>query len=223
MKTPKTLAFVTLLALAAGCSYPSRQVTYSAAPTAYDYNDADRSLVTALRSEIERYGDLSEANPAIGIYAHDRIVTLTGTVATQQQRAMIDALARNQPGVASVNNQLQVSFAATGVNQPARVYAVPTATDVVPEHPAVVAGDVAAVPTVQATTAEDRQLGQEIVEALRSDGLTPNIPPTVSLTVSEARVELRGSVASEKDHQAIVSCVRRTPGVAAVYDGLHVP
>jgi osmotically-inducible protein OsmY len=141
---------------------------------------------------------------------------------------MIDALVRNTSGVTSVNDQLQESFAPTGTyNQPARVYAVPPATQAAPPPPVTVpapvtSADTAAGTTVQATTQSDRFLAQDIVNSLRSDGLEPIIPRTVSIIVTDGRVDLRGTVESEREHQAIVDCVRRTPGVNIVYDGLQV-
>ena len=228
MKTAKTLAFITSLALAAGCSYPNREVSYSRAASVYDYEAANRSLETAVRAELNRYGDLADVSRNINVRADSGAVTLTGAVANQQQKEMIDALVRNTSGVTSLNDEMQVSFAPTGVyNQPARVYSVPPATEAAPPPPVTVPAPVTSVDgaprtTVQATTESDRFLAQDIIHSLRSDGLEPTIPRTVSIIVTEGRVDLRGTVQSEREHDAIVDSVRRTPGVNIVYDGLQV-
>jgi hypothetical protein len=71
MKTAKTLAFITSLALATGCSYPNREISYSTAPSVYDYEAANRSLETAVRAELDRYGDLADVSRNVNVHAYN--------------------------------------------------------------------------------------------------------------------------------------------------------
>jgi osmotically-inducible protein OsmY len=225
----------------AGCS-TERQSGYSSSPPVYGGEvissgpygatmvvpgtrksqiEADRDLENSIRSQMNRYGDLGTTTPGVGIYAQNGTVTLNGTVPSQREREMIESLVRNTSGVVAVNDQLQVGYPPTGaVNGAARVYATPP-DYVIGSAPAIVySGNLNL--TVQATTLADRNLGQRIVDRLRADTVLAPLSSTISISVSDGRAYLRGTVDTEEQHLSIVSIVQHTYGVNAVYDQLVV-
>jgi hypothetical protein len=134
---------------------------------------------------------------------------------------MIESLVRNQSGVVAVNDQLEVGYAPTGaVNAPVRVYTTPPEY-VVGSAPAIVYSGQLNL-TVQASTLADRNLGQRLVDRLRSDAALGPLASNISLSVNDSRVYLRGTVDTEEQHLGIVSVVQHTYGVQAVYDQLTV-
>src|SRR5512140_1832553 len=121
MKIFAAFATITLASLLAGCSYHRPPVVYttpggqviSSGPDAR--TAADRALETSLHAQLNQYGDLGAGNPNLQIYANNGTVTLSGPVRNERDRQMIDTLVRNTPGVASVNDQLQIVYPPTGV------------------------------------------------------------------------------------------------------------
>jgi osmotically-inducible protein OsmY len=240
MKIALFLVLVSGLALVAGCS-TDRQAAYTTTPvyggeviSSGPYGatmvvpgapksqiEADRELENNLRGQLNRYGDLATTTPDVHIYSQSGTVTLTGNVPSQRERDMIESLVRNQAGVVAVNDQLQVGYTPTGVlNAPARVYTTPP-DYVVGTAPAIVySGNLNL--TIQASTVADRNLGQRIVDRLRSDTSLAPLASNISISVSDGRVYLRGTVDTEAEHLAIVSVVQHTYGVTAVYDQLTV-
>jgi len=227
-------AILSSLVLAAGCSDEiQRQATYGTDPArggevitsspyrAPQVNPADLSLETSLRDQLNRYGELASAAPNVQITARNGLVTLTGSVPSERDRQMIEAMVRNTAGVASLNDQLQVTYSPTGsYNQPPRVYAAqPSPPDVV-NAPAVATGSLNL--RFQGVTDSDRLLGERIADALRTDTALPTLVPTVNVSVAEGRVTLRGLVQSEAQRRAIISAVQRVSGVTAVYDDLQL-
>jgi osmotically-inducible protein OsmY len=240
MRIATFLCIASPLLLAAGCS-TDRDAAYTSTPvyggqviSSGPYGatmvvpgmpksqiETDRDLENNLRSQLNRYGDLATTTPDVQIYAQSGTVTLTGVVPSQRERDMIESLVRNQSGVVSVNDQLQVGYSPTGaVNAPVRVYTTPP-DYVVGSAPAIVySGNLNL--TVQATSIGDRNLGQRLVERLRSDTVLSPLSSMISISVSEGRVYLRGTVDTEEQHLSIVSVVQHTYGVNAVYDQLTV-
>ena len=105
------------------------------------------------------------------------------------------------------------------VNAPARVYTTPP--DYVVNTPAIVySGNVNL--SIQASSLADRTLAQRIVDRLRTDPTLAPVPNIISVSVSDGRVYLRGTVDTEEQHLRIVSIVQHTYGVNAVYDQLTV-
>src|SRR5258708_5160666 len=119
MKIVKNLALIAPLVLVAGCSYNQRHPGYASTPT---YNGevisstitpvvdpADRILADSVCQQFNRYGDMTALVPNIQVSAKDGTVTLTGTVPSEQERRMVDAVVEHTSGVLAVNDQLQVS------------------------------------------------------------------------------------------------------------------
>jgi osmotically-inducible protein OsmY len=185
--------------------------------------EADRELEANLRSQVNRYGDLATTTPDLHISCSSGTVTLTGNVPSQRERDMIDSLVRDQSGVVSVNDQLQVGYtpSPTGVvSGVPRVYTTPP-DYVGGSSPAIIYSGNLNV-TVQATTLGDRNLGQRLVDRLRSDATLSPLSTAINLSISAGQVYIRGTVDTEQQHIAIVSIVQHTYGVKAVYDQLVV-
>ena len=241
MRIVSFLSLASSLALIAGCT-TDHQTAYTTRPAVYGGDvvssdpyqttmvvpgmprsqaDIDRDLEHALRSQLTRYGDLATTTPNVQIYAQNGTVTLSGTVPSQRERDMIDSLVRDQTGVVAVNDQLQIAYPPTGVvNSPARVYST-TPQYVANSAPAIVyTGNFNM--TVQAATVGDRNLGERVVQRLRTDPVLTPLNSSLSISVSDGRVYLRGAVDTEEQHLSIVSVVQHTYGVTAVYDQLTV-
>ena len=107
------------LVVAAGCSTPYSNTAYNPAYTSptLTQSELDRALEASVRSQIDRYGDLRDAASNVQISAQNGTVTLFGTVPNEQERQMMEVVARNTSGVASVNDQLQVTYPPTGTRQ----------------------------------------------------------------------------------------------------------
>jgi len=114
MKIANTLLLITPLVLATGCAsqrHPVYATTYNGEiiSSPPPVNPADRALADSVCQQFNRYGDLGALAPNIQVSAKDGIVTLTGTVPTEQDRKMIDAMVERTSGVVALNDQLQVS------------------------------------------------------------------------------------------------------------------
>jgi len=222
MRITSMLAVSTLV-LAAGCSSPYGPRAYNTYPTytspTLSQSEMDRALEASVRSQLNRYGDLSAAASSIQVAAQDGTVTLAGTVPSERDRQMMEVITRNTSGVVGVNDQLQVAYPPTGTyTTPAQVYPPPPAQVVSPPQvPVYPAGRNLAV---QATTEADRAIAAGISERLRPDATITSLSPGVRITVTEGRAYVQGSVYNEEQRQTIISTVRNTPGVVAVYDEL---
>jgi osmotically-inducible protein OsmY len=183
--------------------------------------DADRELESNLRTQINRYGDLSTTTPDLHIYSQNGTVTLTGNVPSQRERDMIESLVRNQKGVVAVNDQLTVGYTPTGaVSGVPRVYSTPPDYAVAPAPALLYSGRFNV--TVQATTESDRNLGQRTVDRLRNDPNLQSLTSAINMAINNGQVYLRGTVDTEQQRLEIVSMVQHTYGVSAVYDQLLV-
>ena len=187
-------------------------------------NAADVALETNLRADLNRFGPLANASPDVGIYSQNGTVTLTGTVPSEKDRQMIDALVRNSSGVVAVNDQMQVAYPPTSTyGTPPQVYAPPPA----PAAPVVTTPPIItpAQPLdyhIVGSTASDRELCDRIVDQFRRESVSPVWLQPVNVTVTDGNVYLQGRVESASEHEAILSAVQRTPGVRSVYDQLQV-
>jgi hyperosmotically inducible periplasmic protein len=142
-KIPSTLALLIPLTLAVGCTYQQRHPETATVPTYGSYgdtvisvpasptppspvsqgagasqlmNDSDRVLVQRVREQFSHYGDLAAAASNLDISAHDGRVILMGTVPTERDRRVINALVQNTTGVTSLNDQLTLRPVVTTSN-----------------------------------------------------------------------------------------------------------
>jgi osmotically-inducible protein OsmY len=223
MRIANVLAMASPLILAAGCSTPYQDTSYGTYPAytspALTASETDRALEASLRSQLHHYGDLNASASNVQIYSQKGTVTLTGYVPSERDRQMIDSLVRSTAGVVAVNDQLQVTYPPTGVyTGPTQVYSPPPAPVVTPNPaPVFPAGPNL---TVQATTDTDRAIAQGISDRLRPEATLTSLFPGVNINVTDGRAYVRGSVTSEEQRRTIISAVRNTPGVTAVYDEL---
>ena len=217
MKTLSMVAAAAVLAFASGCSYPGH---YASNGRYYSQVDLDRALETSIRGRLNQYGQLGAAAANVMISAQNGTVTLSGPVPSEQDRQMIDALARNTSGVSSVIDQMQPSLAPTGAyGQPPRVYVTPP---VEVRTPPATTGVITPGLRIQPATEGDRFVADTIADAFRSGAIPLSAADNITATVRGRVVYLQGIVTSEGEREAIRSAIEHTTGVSAVYDQLQV-
>ncbi|HTL56746.1 MAG TPA: BON domain-containing protein [Candidatus Limnocylindrales bacterium] len=227
MRIARGLSVISLALIITGCasthtphvySTPNGEVISGGPPR----NPADVALDTALRAELNRYGDLGTIAPNVQVYSQNGVVTLTGTVRNERDREMIDALVRNTSGVTSVNDQLQVSYPPTSsYGTGPRVYTTPPVPAPVVTTPVPVVPGPVTVP-VQAATTSDQALANRIVDRLRWDSIPNSWLRNSTVTVNNGNVYLQGYVDDSRTHDAILSALQHTPGIVNIYDQLSV-
>ncbi|HYG35516.1 MAG TPA: BON domain-containing protein [Clostridia bacterium] len=192
--------------------------------------EADRALAGRVRQALNT-STLAHLSPNVNVYTQKGVVTLSGTVPTDQDRRILESMVRGTSGVSSINSQLEVqtatvygsgsgAIAPTGRNdQPARAYEgqapVPAAA------PSATTGDIFNL-HVQGLNETDRSLAQRILEGLQTDPALASLLPTVNINVANGRVVLHGAVNNEQQRQTISSVVRRAAGNNVVEDQLEV-
>lgn len=221
MRIVESLSALSIAALITGCatshtpyvySTPSGQVI-SSGPAR---SPSDVALDTAIRAELNQYGDLASDASNVQVYSQNSVVTLTGTVRNERERAMIDALVRNSSGVAGVNDQLHVSYPPTGAYEAPRVYTSP-APVVTPPAATVIPGPVAN-PQVQATTAVDQDLANRIIDRLRWDSVPSRWLQNATITVNNGDAYVQGYFESAREHDAVLYALQHTAGIRNIYD-----
>jgi osmotically-inducible protein OsmY len=220
MKTRLTFLGLALLVLATGCrtsryaSDTDYDTTIYEPPVARVTADADRALADLVRTQFNRYGELATLAPNVQVSARNGMVTLTGSVPSDQDRRMIIAMVESTPGVVTINDQLRVStaelrpYVPTGRVDTGRLYPNDTG-EIFNLH-------------VQGLSDTDRALAQRVLDGLRTDAVVASMLPVVNIHVTDGRVILRGSVLNDAQRRSIVSTVRRAAGSNNVYDELRV-
>jgi len=238
MRTSNIAIALSSVLLATGCAYEQGYGTYGynsswhGSTAMVRPNAADRSLEQSVRYEISRYGALAAVAPDVQITCRDGAVTLSGQVPNERDRQMIDACVRNTSGVLSVDNQLAVTYPATGSYNQSTIYApaptpAPTTTYAAPSvaAPAETTGPVG-VDTlnvhVQFSTEADRDCAQRIIDTVRADPAFATQSPTVTVTLNGGRAYIYGTADTRAQRRAIVNCVKRVPGVVQVRDDIRL-
>src|SRR3954452_1005100 len=152
-------------------------------------------LAQRIRQELGGYGRLGTVAQQIQISEQNGAVTLAGTVPSQQDRELIDAVVRNVNGVTRVNDQLQIGSLATGTpggyQQSSRVYAPngyqegnlsPTSANALAN-----VGQMFSL-HVEGLTPADRGVAQNIISGLQTDTTLASVVPKVDINVSQGRV-----------------------------------
>ncbi len=215
MKTISALIVGSCLVLMAGCATTAR-------------NQSDVALEHHLQSELKNYGDLAANEPHVRFQAQDGVVTMTGYVRNERDRAMLDSMVRNTGGVVAVNDQLGVQYPPTGAAtgypspSPAPVYTNPPEV-ITPGAPVIAPGTTVVPgqypnPQVHAASAADQAIASNVGQRLLQDGVSPLWLEDVNITVKGTAAYVLGTYTSEPEHQAIISSVRHAPGVSVVYD-----
>lgn len=232
MKISNIAIAVSSLLLAAGCAYEQGYGTYGynsswhGSTAMVRPNAADRSLEESVRYQMSRYGALAAVAPDVQIICRDGAVTLNGSVQNERDRQMIDACVRNTSGVLSVDNQLAVTYPATGSYNQSTVYTPappPTTTYAalpVAAPPVVITGAVGV--QVQASTDADRDCAQRVIETVRADPAFATQSPTVTVTLNGGRAYIYGTADNRVQRRAIVNAVKRVPGVVQVRDDIRL-
>ncbi len=208
----------------------------STAPPAGWVSEADRSLMNQVRQALDT-GPMASAAPNIYVAAQNGTITLTGSVPTEQQKAAIESLVRNTPGVVAVNDQLQLVSASSQTPPSSQI---PAGAQPVPPPPTPTGRDYSSQGQPGVTTATttatgdifnlhvqglnetDRNLAQRILEGLRTDSQLASLMPTVNINVANGRVVLQGLVQNQQQKQTIASVVERAAGISNVDDQLRV-
>ena len=217
----RTLTVTAGIALLSGCA--ERGYYSTTGHHYYNQVDLDRSLETAVRANLNQYGNLSTAAASVVISAQNGAVTLSGPVRNEQDRQMIDTVARNTSGVTSVIDQMQPGGLAptSTYGAPPRVYVVPPVEVRTPLQSQTIISSGPGL-RIQPATEGDRWMSQNIADAFRSGAVPLNASDNITATVRDNVVYLQGLVTSEGQRQAIRSAVEHINGVAAVYDQLQV-
>lgn len=221
MTTRNILVALSSLLFAAGCAYQRDGYSYSSTPlhgseALTAQRAADRSLEDSCRYQINRYGDLAADSSNIQITCRSGAATLSGTVPNERDKEMMEVCVRNTSGVASVDNQLVVSYAPTGTYSQSTVYTpAPPAPVYSPPPPA-------ASVQVQAATDADRDCAQRVIDTIRSDPAFTSQAPTVTVTLNGGRAFIYGTAESRIQRRAIVDAVKRVPGVVDVRDDIRI-
>jgi osmotically-inducible protein OsmY len=167
-------------------------------------------ITTEIQSKY--FGDPSIKSRRIDVAASNGVVTLTGTVGSQQERESAVRLARETEGVRRVNDQLRVGTEALGTPAPV-------------SGAAAEAGE----PTADAGTVS-RGLEQE---RMSDAGITARVQSkfflddrvkarNIDVSTSNGTVTLDGSVTTESERRHALSIARSVAGVREVTDNLDV-
>ena len=196
-------------------TYDTATATQGAAATSQITQDSDRMVVNSVRQALNSSPTVAYASQRININSRNGVVTLNGTVPSEQDRQNIDAIIRSTSGVRSLDDQLQISAQPTGAAD-TRIY---TTAPVVANTSA--PGNIFNL-HVQGLNEPDRTLAQRILQELRADTILPSLLPMVNITVADGRVTLDGNVQNEQQRRIIESAVRRATGANTVNDQLQV-
>jgi hypothetical protein len=141
-------------------------------------------------------------------------------------------MVRNTSGVVAVNDQMQVTYPPTGGFAPTGGYQEPAPAPVYSETQSVPApvireGAVIVVTAypemrLEAAANTDEPICRRLGEQLRFNSVPPEWLRGVTITVSGGAAYLRGAVAGQPQHDAIVSTVQHCRGVRVVYDRLQI-
>src|SRR6266850_8045849 len=97
-------------------------VNQNSAQTQIEPTGGDSALVSQVRAALNNDTTLVTVAPPIQVTAQNGTVTLSGSVANDQQKQTIEHLVKGTSGVVTVNNQLQVLPSATGTSSQSSIY-----------------------------------------------------------------------------------------------------
>lgn len=105
-----------LAALSVGCDRgdgvplePPWPTASAASPPAGTPGEADRRIALEIRARLAAAQNLTTDRDAIAIAVAGGVVRLTGTADDPAQRRAVEVIARSVPGVAAVENQLELN------------------------------------------------------------------------------------------------------------------
>lgn len=174
------------------------------------FTTADQSLLVTLRQRVQtQLGVTTTGTMPVHFVINNGVVTLVGTVPSTIESQRILLLAQQTPGVAQVNNRLQVSAATSGAVQP-----------ITTPNPGFVGAT-----TDHAFSPADRQLlfkvqqsaTQQLGETTQNGMQLP-----VHFSIQNGVVSIMGQVASPQQKQSLLAAIQNTPGVTRVVDDVSV-
>lgn len=187
--------------------------------------EIDRNLTDRLQQALKNDAATAPLTQNINVSSQNGVVTLTGSVPSEQQRQLVDNVVKNISGVKSVYDQMQLAGPATGrATQESRSY--PSAADT-PRQPvpaaagSMTAGDIFSL-RVQGLNETDRNLAQQILQGLKNDSTLASMWPSVNINIAGGRVVLQGNVQTQQQKQVIGSVVERAAGGNNVVNQLQV-
>jgi len=204
-------------------------------------SETDRTLVSQVRTELNKDASLAAIVPTIQITAQNGTVTLSGNVPSEQEKQKIEAAVKNAGNVVTVDNQLQVSSSSSttsgqsSANYPvgqtrslsptsdqakSRVYA-PNQTDASAPATSTSQAD-RFVQNIKGMTEADKTLAQRIGQHLKADTSMASAMSKVKIEVNDGKATLKGNVSAEDQKQKIEEAIEKVPGVTSVDNQLQV-
>ena len=162
-------------------------------------NVDDLELQANLRERVLSVAELKAQR--IEINVQNRVVTLTGNVASEAQKLRTEQLLRNYPKVASINNQLRLGTASTP-------QAMPSSSEKVPASPA--------TKPSAALSEQNRMLAQLVTASLntnRSDFLNVN---AIKVAAQDGEITLSGTAPSRAERTLAERLTKEVAGVKSV-------
>lgn len=194
----------------------------ASAAVASESHDFDKGMESSLRSAIH--------DRHVHIHVHRGVVGLDGHVQTEADRARIEALVRQTPGVVAVKDDLHVTLPS-----PAASGSVPVSIPIYASPPPVVVPSTTVVTSpaplllqeyprlsIQPWSMDDQSTAVRIARRLQLNARPITIIDNVTITPQGGAVSLKGAVETAADHDALLTAVEQAGGVTAIYDQLRV-
>ena len=206
-------------------------------------SEADQQLISKVQRNMNKDTGLVPLAANIQIAAKNGIVTLSGTVPTDQDKERLEMAAKSTPDVVSVNNQLQVSSqsapaptesssvppSSTGQNEPlsptsqstsSRIYTESQRTSPLPATDSSQADSFSQ--KIQGITQGDQDLASQVSQQLKADTSMPGMMENVRIDISDGKATLRGHVSSEDEKSKVEDAVKQVSGVTSVDNQIQV-
>lgn len=180
--------------------YDNLRVT--SAPAAAAFRPTDTPLANRVRQDLNAQPAIAGVAPNIQVFDNNGAITLTGTVAREEDRRLVESVVQRTPGVTAVYDNLGLGIQPTG-----RTARFPD--DIFNLH-------------VEGLSPPDRTLAQKILDGLRRDAMLASLLPSVNINIIGGRVVLQGTVQNDQQRSAIASAVQRAAGLDNVDDQLQV-
>jgi osmotically-inducible protein OsmY len=172
-----------------------------------DYSAADVRLAQAVREQLDAKADTKGAAVRVVIEAKNGTVTLTGSVDTHQDKAMLEQAVARTNGVKSVVNQITVS---------GPVLPVPDE----PFEEQAVRAEAAANGERIGSSSEDARIYHAVRRQLLRHEATPK--RSIFVDVENRDVTLRGTIFTGAARDEAVAAAKKVQGVKAVRDLLVI-
>ncbi len=230
MTLTRNLILVSAALALAGCATPRQNPAYTGSPGSQvisspkyqaggpavyqpanppqGSSESDRALTERVQQALNN-GTTAALAPNVNVSSQNGVVSLTGSVPSDQTRQSVDDVVRNLPGVTSVMDRLQITPAPGTTGQTA---SQPPAYGTSP------ASNAATTPALS----NDTQLANAIHQQLQNDSSVASFASNIRVSAQQGTVMLSGYVPSDQARQQVDSIVRNVNGVTTVMDQLQV-